>query len=172
MSWAGRGPPADSRWSTWHRRAVRYGGVGGLCAGHIVLAEANPNTNNLVANLEIISCEGNPSAVFASIVGRRMSFKGDAQSSNKPRQPAHHRHELLMVEKEIEPDRQRDHPEKKLSHIGYLPISNCRQTPHGLSNKKVFGPRSIYSEMPRYKIRMMSATRIPIITAAASCAGW
>ena len=87
-----------------------------------MVAEANPNTNNLVANLEIISCEGDPSTVFASIFGRRMSFKGDAQSSNKPRQPDHHRDELLMVEEEIEPDRQRDHPEKQLAHISLSPL--------------------------------------------------
>jgi hypothetical protein len=47
---------------------------------------------------------------------------GDAQSSNKPRRPAHHRHELLVVEKEIEPNRQRDYAEKQLSHIGISPL--------------------------------------------------
>jgi hypothetical protein len=60
--------------------------------------------------------------VFASIVGLGMSFKGDAQSSNKPRQPAHHRRELLVMEKEIEPDRQRDYAEKQLPHIGISPL--------------------------------------------------
>jgi hypothetical protein len=87
-----------------------------------MVAGAKPNTNNMVANLEIVSSEGNPSEVFASIAGLGMSFKSEAQSSNKPRQPAHHRHELLMVEKEIEPDRQRDHPEKQLPHIGFSPL--------------------------------------------------
>jgi hypothetical protein len=66
--------------------------------------------------------------VFASIVGLGMSFKGDAQSSNKPRQPAHHRHELLMVEKEIEPDRQRDYAEKQLPHIGFSPLQYVGKT--------------------------------------------
>jgi glutamine amidotransferase PdxT len=54
MSRAGRGPlplragpPA----------LVRDGGVGGLCAGHLMIAGANPNTNNLLANLEILSCK-------------------------------------------------------------------------------------------------------------------
>jgi hypothetical protein len=86
-----------------------------------MVAGASPNTSNLVANLEIHSCEGNPSEAFASIVGLGMPFKGDAQSPNKPRQPAYHRHELLMVEKEIEPDRQRDYAEKQLPHIGFSP---------------------------------------------------
>jgi hypothetical protein len=87
-----------------------------------MIVATNPNTSNLFANLEILSCEGNQSEIFASIVALGMSLKDDAQSSNKPRQPDHHRHELLMVEKEIEPDRQRDHPEKQLAHIGFSPL--------------------------------------------------
>jgi hypothetical protein len=53
---------------------------------------------------------------------------GDAQSSNKPRQPAHHRHELLVVEKEIEPNRQRDYAEKQLPHIGISPLQEIGKT--------------------------------------------
>jgi hypothetical protein len=49
-------------------RKVERRRVGGLCAGHLMIAGANANTNNLLANSEIRSCEGNPSAVFASIV--------------------------------------------------------------------------------------------------------
>ena len=49
---------------------------------------------------------------------------GDAQSSNVPRDPLHDGHKLRVVEKEVEPDSQRDHPEKQLSHMGYLPIRN------------------------------------------------
>ena len=44
-------PLAASRWSTWHRRAVRDGGVGGLCAGRLMITGANPDTNNLLANV-------------------------------------------------------------------------------------------------------------------------
>jgi hypothetical protein len=47
---------------------------------------------------------------------------GDALSMNKTGQPPHHRHELLVVEKEIEPDRQRDYAEKQLPHIGISPL--------------------------------------------------
>jgi len=42
-------------------------------------------------------------------------------SMNKTGQPPHHRHELPVVEKEIEPDRQRDYAEKQLPHIGISP---------------------------------------------------
>ena len=59
----GSGPPAASRWSTCRGERRRS-----LCAGHLMIAGANPNTNNLLVNLEILSCEGNPSEVFASIV--------------------------------------------------------------------------------------------------------
>ena len=47
---------------------ARRGGVGGLCAGHLKIAGACPNTNNLIVNLETLSCEGNPSEVLASII--------------------------------------------------------------------------------------------------------
>jgi hypothetical protein len=48
---------------------------------------------------------------------------------NKPRQPTNHRHELRVVEREIEPDRQWDHPEKQLSHIGLSPHPNMSAKP-------------------------------------------
>jgi hypothetical protein len=71
------------------------------------------------------------SSRLAEFGGRGMSFNicrgtlgsfGNVQSSNKSRQPAHHRHELLVVEKEIEPDRQRDYAEKQRPHIGISPL--------------------------------------------------
>jgi hypothetical protein len=52
-----------------------------------MLAEANPNTNNLAANLEILSCESNPSKVSA--LNHRTSLASHL----------HEGHKLRVVEK-------------------------------------------------------------------------